>query len=245
MYITANYAFKTINFESRNINCIYCYIYLKMTYLDTIKYRVHYFGIILNIMRHGTETSADTCAKPTEKYIKNLSLCWQLLVDCSNFCKVGYYLPWHIFLDILIYRLTYIPGKKAYKVWKKEEGEYWGAIANSWWLSGKKKKKKLPMQEALVWSLEGPLEEETSTHSSILARIIPWTDEPGGLQSMELQRVGHDRMNEHTCTAYPASNIPSWGNHTKDSPACLPLIRFASWPTLVFPMWPIANCIIL
>ena len=75
MYITANYAFKTINFESRNINCIYCYIYLKMTYLDTIKYRVHYFGIILNIMRHGTETSADTCAKPTEKYIKNLSLC--------------------------------------------------------------------------------------------------------------------------------------------------------------------------
>ena len=138
IYITANYAFKTINFESRNINCIFYYIYLKMTYLDTIKYRVHYFCIILNIMRHGTETSADTCAKLTEKYMKNLSLCWQLLVDCSNFCKVGYYLPWHIFLNIWIYRLTYIPGKKTYKVWKKEEGEYWGAIANFWWLSGKK-----------------------------------------------------------------------------------------------------------
>ena len=114
------------------------YIYLKMTYLDTIKYRVHYFCIILNIMRHGTENSADTCAKLTEKYMKNLSLCWQLLVDCSNFCKIGYYLPRHILLNIWIYRLTYIPGKKTYKVWKKEEGEYWGAIANFWWLSGKK-----------------------------------------------------------------------------------------------------------
>ena len=32
---------------------------------------------------------------------------------------------------------------------------------------------------------EEPLEEETATHSSILARRIPWTEEPGGLQSME------------------------------------------------------------
>ena len=64
------------------------------------------------------------------------------------------------------------------------------------------------MQEALVWSLEDPLKGEISTHSSILAWIIPWTDEPGGLQSMELQRVGHNRMNEHICTAYPESNIP-------------------------------------
>ena len=31
-----------------------------------------------------------------------------------------------------------------------------------------------------------------ATHSSILAWRIPWTEEPGGLQSMELQRVGHD-----------------------------------------------------
>ena len=36
------------------------------------------------------------------------------------------------------------------------------------------------------------LEEETATHSSILAWKIPWTEEPGGLQSMGLQRVGHD-----------------------------------------------------
>ena len=36
------------------------------------------------------------------------------------------------------------------------------------------------------------LEEGMETHSSILAWIIPWTEEPGGLQSMGLQRVGHD-----------------------------------------------------
>ena len=39
---------------------------------------------------------------------------------------------------------------------------------------------------------EDPLEEEMATHSSILAWEIPWTEEPGGLQSMELQRVGHE-----------------------------------------------------
>ena len=36
------------------------------------------------------------------------------------------------------------------------------------------------------------LEKETATHSSILAWRIPWTEEPGGLQSMGLRRVGHD-----------------------------------------------------
>ena len=38
---------------------------------------------------------------------------------------------------------------------------------------------------------EDPLEEEMAPHSSILARRIPWTEEPGGLQTMGLQRVGH------------------------------------------------------
>ena len=53
------------------------------------------------------------------------------------------------------------------------------------------------MQEMLetgVPSLGGgdPLEEGMATHSSILAWRIPWTEEPGGLQSIELQRVRHD-----------------------------------------------------
>ena len=39
---------------------------------------------------------------------------------------------------------------------------------------------------------EDPLEEGMATHSSVLAWRIPWTEEPGGLQSMELQRVRQD-----------------------------------------------------
>ena len=39
---------------------------------------------------------------------------------------------------------------------------------------------------------EDPLEEGMATHSSILAWKIPWTEKPGGLQSMGLQRVRHD-----------------------------------------------------
>ena len=38
-----------------------------------------------------------------------------------------------------------------------------------------------------------PVEKEIATHSSILAWRIPWTEEPGGLQTMVLQRVGHNR----------------------------------------------------
>ena len=50
------------------------------------------------------------------------------------------------------------------------------------------------VQEMLVPFLgrEAPLEKEMATHSSILGWEIPWTEEPGGLQSMGLQRVGHD-----------------------------------------------------
>ena len=55
--------------------------------------------------------------------------------------------------------------------------------------------KNLPaMQETGVRFLgwEDPLEEGMATHSSVLAWRIPWTEEPGGLQSMGLQRVRHD-----------------------------------------------------
>ena len=41
-----------------------------------------------------------------------------------------------------------------------------------------------------------PQEEEMTTHSSILAWTVPWTEEPGGLQSMGLQRVGHEWATE-------------------------------------------------
>ena len=55
--------------------------------------------------------------------------------------------------------------------------------------------KRLPaMWETQVQSLgwEDPLEKEMATHSNILAWKIPWTEEPGGLQVMGSQRVGHD-----------------------------------------------------
>ena len=60
-----------------------------------------------------------------------------------------------------------------------------------------------PMQETWVQSLgrEDPLEKEMVTHSSILAWRIPWTEKPGRLQSMGLQRVRHD---------WATSPSPSW-----------------------------------
>ena len=56
-----------------------------------------------------------------------------------------------------------------------------------------------------VWSLgrEDPLKQQTATHSSILAWRIPWTGEPGRLQSIGSQTVGHDR-------SYLASSV--WEN---------------------------------
>ena len=55
-------------------------------------------------------------------------------------------------------------------------------------------KRLLTMRETWVQSLgqEDPLEKEMATHSSNLAWEIPWTEEPGGLESMGLQRVRHD-----------------------------------------------------
>ena len=58
----------------------------------------------------------------------------------------------------------------------------------------------------LVWSLgqEDPLEEEVATHPSILAWRIPWTEEPGGLQSIGSQRVRRDlsAKQQHTVVCF-------------------------------------------
>ena len=56
------------------------------------------------------------------------------------------------------------------------------------------------VQEMWAWSLdwEDPVEKEMATHSSTLAWEIPWTEEPGGLQSLGLHTVGHDWTTEHT-----------------------------------------------
>ena len=95
-----------------------------------------------------------------------------------------------------IYPIKYISLKKNPSIWP------------SWWLISlvAQTLKNLPIvQETQVWSLdwEDPLEKGMTVHSSILAWSIPWTEEPGGLQSMGLQRVGHDwATHTHTWTLY-------------------------------------------
>ena len=61
------------------------------------------------------------------------------------------------------------------------------------------------MQETQTWSLgrEDPLEKEIATHSSILTWKIPWIEQPGRLQSMGSQRVGHNWGTEHKSTKSP------------------------------------------
>ena len=58
------------------------------------------------------------------------------------------------------------------------------------------------MQETQVRFLrqEDPLKEGMAVHSSILAWRIPWTEESGGLQSLELKRVGYNWATKHACT---------------------------------------------
>ena len=57
-------------------------------------------------------------------------------------------------------------------------------------------------QETWFWSLgwKDPLEKEVATQSSIFAWRTPWTEEPGGLQSIGSQKVWHDLATEHTGT---------------------------------------------
>ena len=67
------------------------------------------------------------------------------------------------------------------------QGDYWLFNGLEWGFLSVQLIKNLPtMQETWVWSLgrEDPLKKEIATHSSILAWRIPWTEEPGGLQSM-------------------------------------------------------------
>ena len=76
------------------------------------------------------------------------------------------------------------------------------------------------LQGMWVWSLgwEDPLGEEMAPHSIILAWRIPWTEEPGGLQSMRLQRVRYYRAQRgngyiSTCLEHMQSHTENWKNH--------------------------------
>ena len=86
------------------------------------------------------------------------------------------------------------------------------------------------MQDTWVWSLgqEDPLEKKMATHSSILVRRIPWTEEPGGLWSVGSQRVRHEWSDftwihvavnsyNHKEQALPSSNLHSKGRNREQS----------------------------
>ena len=84
-------------------------------------------------------------------------------------------------------------------------------------------------QETRVWSLAGKdsPEEEMATHSSVLTWEVPWREEPGGLQSMGSQRLGHDW--EAECTRARARAHTHTHTHTV---MCLPIFfifQMVSW----------------
>ena len=72
------------------------------------------------------------------------------------------------------------------------------------------------MQETRVRSLgwEDPLEKEMTTHSSTLAWRIPWREEPGRLQSMGSQRVGHNWATSLFCKTHKTQTARPWNNRS-------------------------------
>ena len=98
--------------------------------------------------------------------------------------------------------------------------------------------------QVLFLGLEDPLEEGRATHSSILAWRISWTEEPGGLQFMRSQRVGHDLLTKHTWVSVgyleqgqfhmPFSLCCSSGRLQKDSSSCMQVFNNT---TFILPWW--------
>ena len=84
------------------------------------------------------------------------------------------------------------------------------------------------MQEMWVLSLgqKDPLEKEMATHSSILAWKTWQTEEPGGLQSKESQRVRHDLATEHSTGIFPVSSFRLLNNNNNNKMASKPFWVF-------------------
>ena len=84
---------------------------------------------------------------------------------------------------------------------------------------------------SLGW--EDPLEKEMATHSSILSWRIPWTEEPGKLQSMESQRVRHDWVTSLSFfLSFFTGFWPSSTRVTQDNDSC----------SLGLSVWPVKWC---
>ena len=67
---------------------------------------------------------------------------------------------------------------------------------------------------------EDPLEEGMTTHSSVLTWEIPWTEKPGGLQSVGLHRVGHNGVHTHTHMKV------TWSTVEREANSLSPLLSF-------------------
>ena len=101
---------------------------------------------------------------------------------------------------------------------------FWWDAPFSWaFLVAQTVKNLTAMQEIWVLSLcqEDPLEEDMTIHISILACRIPWTEEPGGLQSMGPQKVEHNWVTKHTTITtfsrwwFFSSQLPFWCSHRR------------------------------
>ena len=154
-----------------------------------------------------------------------------------KYLKIAVFIFWHLSIEILF---------SIYEFSKFHIGLF----------SGGSVVKNLPaMKETQFWFLgqEDPLEMETATHSSILAWRIPWTEEPGRLQSVGSQRAGHDWVTKtHTCNYFKILStwwifsltlIPIWIflYHTK---YCDELHNtFAAWMLLYVSFCQLFSCL--
>ena len=96
-----------------------------------------------------------------------------------------------------------------------------------------------------ILSQEDSLEKEMATHCSIPLWKIPWTEEPGGLQSMGSQEVGHDLVTEYTCTSFLLWNFSnihkSRENNTNPNIPITWLWQLSAQPSLVSLSFPFHN----
>ena len=95
------------------------------------------------------------------------------------------------------------------KEMQKSKMAVWGGLTNSW-----KKRNKKQRRKGKIYPFDG---EAMAPHSSTLAWKIPWMEEPGRLQSMELLRVGHDSV-----TSLSLFTFMHWRRKWQPTPVFLP-----------------------
>ena len=107
------------------------------------------------------------------------------------------------------------------------------------------------MQETWVRSLgrEDPLEKEMATHSSTLAWRIPWTEEPGGLQSMGLQELDTTERLNHQPPPPDYTNSDSqskraWQHHSRSPVSHHPIKEILFWPSALMFLTSLRQLII-